>query len=243
MTHFICGVIVPREEIDFAEEYISETLEKYSEDYEVEPYIQETKENLEKGFEKWKEEKKQKLADPSIKLEDYELEYVENGKLKEISIKDWLKSWHDYGDDKFDKEGNLLSTSNPNSFFDWYVVGGRWDGLFYEDYESKNATGGGGELKNNIIPIKDLIKKYKNKEEELNNKKEKILRALSNEEQEDNPYLIRHIVVNGGVYQSREMGWFGTYNEKIGENDWKEEYLKLLEEYQNDFMINLDCHC
>lgn len=233
MTHFVCGIIVPKDEVEFAEDYIRGILERYSEEYEVKPYIETTKKGLEKKFKEWKKEMNKKLSS-SKKLEDYEKKYIENKKLKKISLKEWLGSWCDYHN--FDENGNLLSTFNKNSFFDYYGVGGRWSGLFY----------GGGkeseELEKNIISIKDLIKKYKNKEEELNNTKKRIIKALNNEEAEYNPYLIHTIVVEGEVYQGRGYGWFGTYNQKIDEEKWKEKYLKFLEEHKGDFMVNLDCH-
>ena len=83
-----------------------------------------------------------------------------------------------------------------------------------------------------------MIEKYKKAE---GNIKEKILRKLSDESKE-NHYLIHTIVVEGNVHRARSYGWFGTYDEKKKENEWKEEYLKLLENHKNDFMVNLDCH-
>lgn len=234
MTHFVCGVIVPNTKIEFAEEYINEVLEKYSESYEVEPYIEKTKEELIKEFEGWKKEMSEKLSS-SAKLKNYELRYVENGNLMEISLKEWLGSWCGYTD--FDENGNLISTFNNNSFFDYHRVGGRWSGLFYGKNEGENE-----DLKENTIPVKDLIKKYQKKERKINNIKEKILRALSDEEPENNPYLIYIVVVGGKIYRARNYGWFGTYNQETDEDKWKKEYLKLLEEHKEDFMINLDCH-
>lgn len=34
-----------------------------------------------------------------------------------------------YEEDDLDEDGNLLSTCNPNSKWDWYEVGGRWHGM------------------------------------------------------------------------------------------------------------------
>ena len=38
-----------------------------------------------------------------------------------------VASWYD--DEDKDEQGNLYSTYNPNSKWDWYSVGGRWSGL------------------------------------------------------------------------------------------------------------------
>lgn len=237
MTHFVCGIIVPKEDVDCAEDYIDNTLEIYSENYEVEPYVEQTDKEMRDKFKKWEEDMEKKIKERA-KLEDYEKKYIENGKLKNMTFKEWRNSWYGYGDEHFDKDGNLLTTSNPNSFFDYYSIGGRWDGLFYG---KENPNGYGGELKDNLISIKDLIGKYKEKDEELRNPKDKVLRALSNEE-DYNQFLISIVVADGKVHQSKKYGWWGTYTETEGDKEWKEKYLKLLEEHKDDFMINLDCH-
>jgi len=36
--------------------------------------------------------------------------------------------WHDYDSSELDADGNCLSTYNPDSKWDWYQIGGRWDG-------------------------------------------------------------------------------------------------------------------
>lgn len=234
MTHYVCGVIVPKGEVDFAESYIDKVMEEYSEEYEVEPYIDETKEELEKGFEKWKKKFKNKLKN-KVKLEDYEKEFVEVGILKELTLREWCKSWNGHKDSEFDIDGNHLSTSNQKAIYDWYSIGGRWDGLFYKkDYSNTPDE----KLEDNIIPIKELIEKFGKAE---GTTKEKILKSLSDEHKE-NPYLIYTLVADGKVHQSRKYGWFGTYSEKEGEEDWKKKYLKILDKHKEDFMVNLDCH-
>lgn len=43
---------------------------------------------------------------------------------EELDELDWITS----EDDIFDEHGNLLTTYNPNSKWDWYSIGGRWSG-------------------------------------------------------------------------------------------------------------------
>jgi len=234
MTHFITGIIVPKENIEFAEDYIAETLEKYGEEYKVEPYIEKTKDEIEKEFEEWKEKINKKIKDQA-KLEDYEEKYIEDGKIRDISLKEWVKSWKGYN--KFDKDGNALTTQNPNSFYDWYEIGGRWNGLFYEE-----ELGEGEELEKNKIPIKDLIQKYKEQEGLLDNPKKQILDQLENKDPNKNHFLIHIVVADGEVHRGRRYGWFGTSNDIMDLKDWKKKYLELLEKNQNNFMINLDAH-
>ena len=96
-------------------------------------------------------------------------------------------------------------------------------------------------MRDNAISIKDLIREYK-KKEKLDNTKERILKSLSDAEEEHNPFLIHTIVADGKGHQAGRYGWFGSFSQEIDENEWKKEYLKLLEEHKDDFMVNLDCH-
>lgn len=203
MTHFVVGIIVPKEDIDIHEDYISSVMEKYSEEFEVEQYIDKTKEEVIKEF-----------KDSKKKYPEY----------KDKTLKDWAKDW--YGSD-LDEKGNSLSTFNPDSFYDWYEIGGRWDG---------ELTDKKGE---NTIKIKDLIKKFKEKED-----KDKIKKLIKNIEGETeyNRYLLYSLIINGEYIKSKEYGWFGMSNDIKSPNKWKKEYLEILEKHKEDFMINLDCH-
>ena len=52
--------------------------------------------------------------------------------VEELSGKWTDKDYHDFiidGSDIIDEDGNRLTTYNPESKWDWYVVGGRWSGL------------------------------------------------------------------------------------------------------------------
>lgn len=166
MTHFVVGIIIPKEEINRAESYIDEVMYPYSETLEVEPYIDKTKEEVEKEFLNFKMELKEKIAEN--KVSDYEEKYIENEQIKEISIKEWVKDW--YGQD-LDSKGNLLSTFNKKSFWDWYRIGGRWDGILTDNkqrsqdgfnFDDKHET-----IANNSIKVKELLKKYKEKQKAI----------------------------------------------------------------------------
>src|SRR5579885_231284 len=118
MTHFLVFIIIPKEIYtqgwNAIQRYIDEMMEPYSEFKEVSPYLVLTKVQLESEFAKHRD-------------------------LYE-SIEELVE---DYGY-QLDKEGNALSTANPDSFYDSYEIGGRWDGHLTD---------------NNCIPVKELNQK------------------------------------------------------------------------------------
>lgn len=48
--------------------------------------------------------------------------------------------------------------TNPNAHYDWFEIGGRWDGIFAElcDIESAEVDGTGGRVQGNICPVEAL---------------------------------------------------------------------------------------
>lgn len=58
--------------------------------------------------------------------------------------------------------------ANNNEMFDWYVIGGRWDGYFNENYEPDIENGNFPyddkyhQISNNCTLIKDIISMYNN---------------------------------------------------------------------------------
>lgn len=133
MSHFTVAVF-HREDQD-----IEELLAPYDENIEYEPYIKYTKEeaiqSVRKDIEEYKNTRYAKyLADPEEYEKDSNPDHVRY--LREVFPK--KLNWSDeecyeylaqyYNDDMKDKEGNLYSTYNPDSKWDWYTVGGRWNG-------------------------------------------------------------------------------------------------------------------
>ena len=102
MTHFI-GLVCVKGRILGAkvESEIARLLHPYCESTEVEPYLSKSKEEV------------------IIDMGDY---YKDN---KDTPWPSLMKQWNGC---EVDKDGNAMSTFNPNSFYDWFQVGGRWDG-------------------------------------------------------------------------------------------------------------------
>lgn len=127
---------------------VEDILAPYDENREVTPYIYQTKEELIKELTEEVEnyrlcrkralelsEEEYKEARTKEKLHytySAVIDNVPEGYL-EVDLKDpeavyalYVKNADEY--QKFDREGNLLSTYNPKSRWDWYSLGGRWEG-------------------------------------------------------------------------------------------------------------------
>lgn len=184
MTHFITAVIVPKGIYNKGEEATTKFIEglmwPYCEEYKVEAYVETPKAKVEKDFSDWKKELQKKL-DKKEKTDDYYSKYVVKGKIKPMTTRQWVKSWT--GQD-MDNKGNVLSTWNKNSFWDWYRVGGRWDGIITENPKSSengfNFDSQHESVKNNSIQIKLLLAKLKAKNKENEKAKEVLSEVAGN---------------------------------------------------------------
>jgi len=210
MTHFMVGVIVPREvyergnrEIEF---YIAQVMEPYAEDREVEPYIVKSASEIKE-------------------------EYLRRGPREE-DIRAWAEDYYDYGY-YLDEEGNLVCTFNREALYDWYRIGGRFDGIIRDNYQCSDNGFNFSEkhetIENNSIAIKELLKKV--------NRNALVIQG------EECPYILTHLIdLEGKVHREGEMGYFGDMTREKSRRDWIEEYLSLLEKNKEHYLVVLDCH-
>lgn len=114
MTHYLILVIVPYNIFvngyNAIKKYIYDVMQPYNENIEVEPYIKYTADEFKK------------------KYEEYSKEYPNEYK----SLEDYINCWSNHGKD-LDKNGNIVTTYNPNSLYDWFELGGRWEGYFDDE--------------------------------------------------------------------------------------------------------------
>lgn len=257
MSHYVVGVII--DSIEDVEKSVEEVLEPYNENISVEPYIDRTVKQIiedEKEYlDKFLEYKKN-----GLELSDYQKNFIEKyqGKSDAEIYAIWRQN---YEDGNFDNEGNLLTTYNPKSKWDWWVIGGRWN-----DYYAKG----------NILQIKDFILYSDLSEEQYNRivKKWKSITGeitLTEEEEKDlfgfrlwtNEYCLKRyktfdnyikemtsnmpysIVDKNGWYTKGDMGWFGcddaTAESASDFRNFAEEYFRA-EENQEKYIVFVDCH-
>lgn len=119
---------------------------------------------------------------------------------------------------KMDEYENLLSTYNPNSKWDWYEEGGRWNGFIRLKERDEN----GDPLRVNQALFKEIDWEY----------------MLKN-----NCIPFNYITEEGDWYEKGEMGWWGmTANEK--EKDvWNKEFESYLKLVDDDCLVTaVDFH-
>lgn len=115
------------------EQELEQLLAPYSEHLEVEPYIDQTFQEIVEYARKLKEKFTKKLREnPDAFYDKWDLwkkQLVESGDSDQ-------EIWNIYtshsSSDSYDEHGNELSPYNPKSKWDWYAIGGRWSGEFDE---------------------------------------------------------------------------------------------------------------
>lgn len=137
MSHFVVYVFNNVNKND-----VEDLLAPYDENIEYAPYIKYTRQQAIAAVRNEIEEYKntiyaEYIANPEAYKQkhhinndgDCHLQYLRDEFPKHLSWTDdecyeEKRSWFD--DDMVDKDGNLLSTYNPKSKWDWYSIGGRW---------------------------------------------------------------------------------------------------------------------
>lgn len=119
MSHYTVAVITKNGNYEKA-------LEPFDENLEVEPYIEKTVHEIIEQMKKRKELNEENIKKGSPDAYNFEERYGKIDWNDNESIVEAFKrteTWNNYDD-----EGNIISTYNPNSKWDWYSLGGRWDG-------------------------------------------------------------------------------------------------------------------
>jgi len=110
--------------------------------------------------------------------------------------------------------GTRKSTYNLESQWDWYVIGGRWDGYFSANAESGDSDRYKDNIDGNVNYVYDILK-----EDKL-------------------PFAI--VTPDGQWLEKGIMGWFGTVSN--ADTDWPTRARNILSDYQDHFAVTVDCH-
>lgn len=121
---------------------------------------------------------------------------------------------------ELDSDGNAISQgkSEHKQLFDWYKVGGRWNGILTsihpfqeESSESKQST-----LSKNSVPVAQLVK---------------------------NDRFPRIIDRNGQLFEHKQADFpFSDEPTKEENGEWQEIFERVLRDASDDYIVNLDCH-
>lgn len=123
MSHYTLLVVGPTDDKE-----IEEALAPFYEEREVEPYIEYTLEDIDKEQQEKIENDERIIAAGGNEKQIEELT-KELKKIKKMTPKWFAFYWYGHKT-KQDKDGNILTTYNPDSQWDWYQLGGRWIGYF-----------------------------------------------------------------------------------------------------------------
>ena len=159
-----------------------------------------------------------------------------------------------------DDDGNILTTYNPDSKWDWYQEGGRFSGLLKVDGEEMDEARVGDidfsmdmEVYNDALRFWDVIVEHQPQEPGEN------FWAIFNEEYYRNMYhdretyarymaqwSVRAVVTpDGKWHEVGQMGWWGMSSESPDETkDWEENFKSRFSDTADpDWILTIvDCH-
>lgn len=164
MTHFLVGVVVPKNVWQKGDSAINAHIDKVMAPYAEEPdpkYLVFKVKYNKKDFAKSAKEILAKVGDdPELTKKYSDL----------IAAKDYTGVFDSWDGGEL-HQGNWGHWTNPDSFYDYYRVGGRWDGRVTNNpKESDNGFNWGDEhesVSNNSVPIKKLLGAYIARHKEL----------------------------------------------------------------------------
>lgn len=137
MTHFTVGIIVPPGVSD-VEAFIAGQMDPYYEHSEADPYvcysIEQARSEIERDIRRL-----ERIIDRQDA--DYNLDKCRHilAKLRRTTPEAKYQEYIQFHEN-FDDQGQPIATYNPDSKWDWYVIGGRWDGWINDREASGERT-------------------------------------------------------------------------------------------------------
>lgn len=235
MSHFTVAVITKER----SREAIEKILEPYWEEIEVEPYVDETKEQMIKKAKKIQERYLKKIEDGQEFTEQYILKYV-NAKTDE----ELYEAYKDE-DDEYDENGNHLTTYNPNSKWDWYSIGGRWNKMLLVNKDIGYC----------VEDMQDigLFGCFNSKEEDnapegfkwVNSARIGDIEFKKMEQMTAGPFITWALVDENMWIEQGKMGWWALNDATESSESAFKRHLKVYLEdpdNQNKYLTVVDCH-
>ena len=190
-----------------------DNLDRYYEGLEVEEYIAYTKEeaidHVKQARANNYEFAVNSLQNPNLDsgLKEYYQDIVDRGLF--ISYEDAWKEAKDWGYE-IDDDENLLSTYNPDSKWDLYCIGCRWNGFLHY----KGAEPGFAET--NEAYIHELDMDY-------------LLEHV--------PFCF--VTEDGEWREKGEMGWWGSVSNEKPEDSWKQQFVDYVKSLDSDCLVTV----
>ncbi len=216
MTHFTVGIIVPGDKLPHIHEYVEAQMAPYDENISVAPYVSyslaQARADLERDIRRL--ERIIERKDPRYDLAKC-LATVDE--LRRATPEEKYRAYVRFHE-TFNAQGEPISTYNPASKWDWYRIGGRWDGW---------ATGN---------------EKPSHRGYNFGPEHESVANNLAATEQALQRGIIPHAIVtpDGQWHERGKMGWFAVL---ITENDdWDAQAKDILACHPGQHLLILDAH-
>ena len=238
MSHFIAVVLVPEDEITRAEDYIAEVMEPYDENLKVAEHStkcgciglrQEAaiSKLADKEFGTWAEMKSAFRASHDGQHDQNRWE-DECWKPRTAWEKERINALTLIPDPECPDckgTGEFLTTFNSDATWDWYRVGGRWDGwITRTKVESQDNGFNFGEKHEDLAKNSISVEEY--------------LESIAKNDEDRIPYAV---ITSDGMWHSH--GKMGPFAFSYDNNDnWDKEFVEYLENDRNCMAIALDCH-
>lgn len=221
---------------------VDELLAKYDENLELPRYVSETKEDIIKRAKKEIQDYAtngyyaEYLRNPDEYIKGCSnnkahLNYIQNEFPKKLTWTDEEIYQHEiryYEEDQIGENGEIYSTYNPNSKWDWYSIGGRWSGRLLK-------------LKNGEVGLMGEEGAFG-----FNGKDGYVDSALVKNIDFDKDFCTYAVVLPDGSWlSSGTMGWFGCSSETEDEyKAWQDNYYdNFIKNANPDWQITIvDCH-
>jgi len=224
MSHFTVLILGPDPEGQLA---------PFDENLEMDPFVKFTKEELIEHTRKEIQEYKKMYydeyaANPDKYIEDCKnarhIEYLINEFPTKLSFTD--NQLYEEGikyeePENLGPNGEVYSTYNPKSKWDWYSLGGRWSGLIKlkegaEGIEGESGVGGNetgiDQAKKGDIANLDEIRTFA-------------------------------VLKDGEWFERGSMGWWGMVSDEKPDEEWETQFKNLLDGLPDDTLISIyDCH-
>lgn len=266
--HYTVAVVTKENDEDEVEKLLS----PFDENIEVEPYVGKTKEQIieeNKKFQNKVKEDIEAFKNGTYNTKDYRVYWLDNetgdidsyyAKLLDLKTdEEMYEFYQEYSDSDFDEKGNELSVYNPNSRWDWYEIGGRWDGFFkLKNGETANVAKISDVVWEGTPEDKAVAREFW--EQYIEGKKpfpgEKPVKAYHKKEYYTSRYNSKEdfaerftathtyaVVTPEGVWKAPgAMGWFSSSEDGQSQAEYDYWFRQFVKEHQDFFVTFVDCH-
>ena len=261
MSHFTVGLILPKSfDPSLSEEditnYIAAVMEPFSEAREVPAYQKTCYCKGSKAHARARAYANKMVGEPDSLRAIYwsdEPGAKVTGQALFDSRDETIRDRLDYDPDQFapdpdcdDCHGSGLreTTYNPASKWDWYVIGGRWDG---EIQRNARDDGEGGfnfgadhhQLKNNTALVKSLLPLD---ETTVDANVIDASTAIAPAVDREMVTFFAVLTPDGEWIEQGSMGWWAMVAGEKHESDWKQELIGIYNRFASHLIVALDCH-